>query len=736
MPKDDGKPGESLQETSTSELKQTHKDLMFRMKDSPENPTLQRRHESIVAELKRRGEDVMSKSGAIDVLADYLSKGGPYLGPQGGEYADPEHKIPWNPDKHGSRRYGKTPEKKPLTAAQKDAKTKLDALPVGTELTYTFEVKGGAYPSAPHETKVVKQSDGKWGGTGASKGYAESSELIARGIGVTDGTSHKIIGVQKPSMQKSEGLEGLTDYLSKGGPYYGPQGGMYADPEHKVHWDPKVHGAGAKKQAEAGKPAEGGAAPTLASASQLLSMGIKQQDTAAVNKAVSALKQVAKQRGMKAKATAELRSQLKEARALAKTMVGRYEADRRRSTPVAGREAYTHEHVNRARDIRDTIDEARAEVAAAGKSEATKQKQAAKANTQQINYRRKAVEKELDHVRRALDGQQVPSILVMGGIREASSRFKEIAELHSEAGNADEAKKYQGMSKLASDAWTTLRNKDATPEQRDKMRQNLRVITGREEYKPQAETKPEPKAEASGQLILPGMEKSEAAMGLQGLTDFLEKAEGMPTHQPKMGAGKSDMCGGTADGGELAGKGKLGGSATAPHYINKAKPDAEDQLSEDDAKDEKQMKPHSKPIEKIKKSDEAPHERLSGDHARQEAIERERLEKGVPDVQWSPYRVRERADADVQELLKSDFYAGGAPSLSPIRAPIHQGVLCKSCDTTHTAALTSCPNCGDNTTSYRSLPGAEMTSGQLRVEPSRAPLLRPSRRVADVKIGG
>jgi hypothetical protein len=34
----------------------------------------------------------------------------------------------------------------------------------------------------------------------------------------------------------------LVEALSKAGPYVGPRGGLWADPQHKVHWDPKKHG--------------------------------------------------------------------------------------------------------------------------------------------------------------------------------------------------------------------------------------------------------------------------------------------------------------------------------------------------------------------------------------------------------------------------------------------------------------------------------------------------------------
>lgn len=39
-------------------------------------------------------------------------------------------------------------------------------------------------------------------------------------------------------MEKSD----LTDWLQKAGPYIGPKGGKYADPQHKIPWDEKTHG--------------------------------------------------------------------------------------------------------------------------------------------------------------------------------------------------------------------------------------------------------------------------------------------------------------------------------------------------------------------------------------------------------------------------------------------------------------------------------------------------------------
>jgi hypothetical protein len=71
---DDGKPGESLGETSTDELEQTHADIQHRLKGD-KNPGLQARAKAIAGELaKRKGGEKMSKG--LGGLQDYLIKAG------------------------------------------------------------------------------------------------------------------------------------------------------------------------------------------------------------------------------------------------------------------------------------------------------------------------------------------------------------------------------------------------------------------------------------------------------------------------------------------------------------------------------------------------------------------------------------------------------------------------------------------------------------------------------------
>lgn len=152
---DDGKPGESLGETSTDELKATHKDILARLKQDPKDAAaLQARRDAIAAELKKRAgmTDLKTEKGCgmkksefdytrgtgtiqsipgvvdsdphpgtvpeaarqtrefwkanertgIDELAEF-AKGGPYIGPRGGKWADAQHTVPWSEEHHGKK---------------------------------------------------------------------------------------------------------------------------------------------------------------------------------------------------------------------------------------------------------------------------------------------------------------------------------------------------------------------------------------------------------------------------------------------------------------------------------------------------------------------------------------------------------------------------------------------------------------------------------------------------------
>jgi hypothetical protein len=118
--------------------------------------------------------------------------------------------------------------------------------------------------------------------------------------------------------------------------------------------------------------------------------------------------------------------------------------------------------------------------------------------------------------------------------------------------------------------------------------------------------------------------------------------------------------------------------------------------------------------------------------ARENAIARQRLQKSEPDVRvgmphpLSNQQMHGGTDARTAELVKSDgFYTGGSPTRAAPANMMSTGVLCKSCGCSHSAMLTSCPDCGDGAVRHQTMPG--MPVGQT---------LRPVHRDADVYLPG
>lgn len=112
-PKDDGKPGESLEETSTEELQQTLADLTHRLKAKPGDKAILTRQKAISAELKgRRTKKSLSSTSDLPKVERLgksevdLKKAGPFIGPKGGKWADAKHTIPWK--KEGTGGEGKS----------------------------------------------------------------------------------------------------------------------------------------------------------------------------------------------------------------------------------------------------------------------------------------------------------------------------------------------------------------------------------------------------------------------------------------------------------------------------------------------------------------------------------------------------------------------------------------------------------------------------------------------------
>lgn len=148
---DDGKPGESLDETSTKELKTTLEDIKSRLKKKPGDSALKAREKAISAALsKRQPPDFGAKSmdagpsrepdhgkTALDALEEFSKA--IYIGPRGGRWLDPKHTIPWKPE--GSKVKTKKPaaEKPKGKATEKDKADALEISKRADALSHDYE---------------------------------------------------------------------------------------------------------------------------------------------------------------------------------------------------------------------------------------------------------------------------------------------------------------------------------------------------------------------------------------------------------------------------------------------------------------------------------------------------------------------------------------------------------------------------------------------------------------------
>jgi len=219
----------------------------------------------------------------------------------------------------------------------------------------------------------------------------------------------------------------------------------------------------------------------------------------------------------------------------------------------------------------------------------------------------------------------------------------------------------------------------------------------------------------------------------------MRKAEGqkMPTGEPKFP--QDDANGGGLEETpepKTVEKGEASATLDYDDTYGKAPKSDEEKLSEDDAEVEQQMKPHTKPIEKTTRKSMAPADQRDLS-AQRRAAAVARLQKSQ-DVTLHPYsnaRMSAGVEDQAERLIKGEFYTE-TPSLAPALPVIAQGVLCKSCGHSHTAAVTACPHCGSGTTVSQILPGIQMGGDAGVLQKSAAPVLRPAKREADHKFAG
>lgn len=221
--------------------------------------------------------------------------------------------------------------------------------------------------------------------------------------------------------------------------------------------------------------------------------------------------------------------------------------------------------------------------------------------------------------------------------------------------------------------------------------------------------------------------------GLDAMGEYLAKSGhggGLPTGSTmSLKKPKSSRQGGSADGGELAGVGMTSGLGSYPGPGQDSEGQitgtstGEGQFSDDDAKDEGQMQPHKKPIEKYTRKSMTPAGQRES-VAYENALEVARLRKGPADI-------RVGADQAASELVKSDgFYTGQSPSENMAITPLSSSQKCGGCSVRFSKSLTACPDCGFGQVTHRALP---RMFGNRTVN-DRQPLLRKGRVEPDVQV--
>jgi hypothetical protein len=241
--------------------------------------------------------------------------------------------------------------------------------------------------------------------------------------------------------------------------------------------------------------------------------------------------------------------------------------------------------------------------------------------------------------------------------------------------------------------------------------------------------------------------------GIDGLSAYLAKAQGMPEGGPQEQLGTGEEQGGKVDGvGQQSGDGDSGGKGSGAPGV------AHEKLSEDDEEDEGQMKPHKKPIETAKSMAVPAHQREMV--AREHAVAVSQLQKSddvvvglgvgrklplsapVPRaISWRQGKdgfvtYSNQSDLDVERLTKSgEFYVGDAPQISRVAPLVAQQVQCPSCQSRMAKSLAVCPECGEG--AQRAVPRV-ISDGESapKSEYNRPGLLRPARHRGDIYFPG
>lgn len=178
-----------------------------------------------------------------------VKAGGPYIGPRGGKYADPEHNIPWEiPLAQTLHRPGKHPAIGAERGKAKDNGIGKHVSPHGSTRYLYYEngrVVSGLQVMS-RDGKQAKVANVYTHESHRRKGLAK--QLLDRARKDFDHVEHADEQhLSEEGRQWRDAVKSLRPYrlvkaapspVGGGGPYIGPKGGKWADAQHTVHWVP------------------------------------------------------------------------------------------------------------------------------------------------------------------------------------------------------------------------------------------------------------------------------------------------------------------------------------------------------------------------------------------------------------------------------------------------------------------------------------------------------------------
>lgn len=685
--KKDITPGESLAETSTEELTQTHQDIIARLKGEPKDAaSLQSRRDAIAAELKKRAgkTDLSQKSdvapppadGEAGALQEELEKCMTVGGGRGRgilEWADQFYHTPWHVQALQCI-------KDKMECSRKQDKLWKEEVPYQDRRKWSG-AKRGEYEAKQEKAreKIRKEED-----TIRERMDTLESNLIDYRLD------------QEKAETKKSAVDELDDF-AKAGPFIGPRGGKWADAKHTIPWEEKKP---AKKPEPKKEPGiMGQTASALSKKPEEWLRGKRKE----INDQMIVLnKQV---EGKWATAPENLREKMLSLQ------------DQRENLELAINLRGAREEKETKKSEEDTDME--------------------KALPGKLTEPGKRKEEVLAEGARATPPKEY---------REAGATKRGD---YGDPKNWKYPLKTEKQVRAAISYFSKPKNAGVYPVPEQKSIWG-RIKRAAKKFKIQLSDKSgPPSVQKSEEEAMSGIDEL-AGYGQEPEED-LDKAQFMPEGDPKQKLGQGEEQGGKLAGvGETSGSNTSGGGpGQDPAGQVKVKKPGKDKLSDDEEEDEGQMKPHKKPIESARKSMAVPSNQRDLT-AQEQAQAVSALKKGEEDVeagkgpltppkeepalekgregQQGMVHYSEASDLAAEKLLKSDeFYTGGSPKVVPLTRPIGVGKECPGCGAKLSKSLSACPECGLGTTVHRVVPGGE-AQGDHDGKPivkSRAGKLRP-----------